>query len=105
MFFVNVIVLVWEGCCFEIEVLGFLDLMDDYWIVNWDWVCVICVFIYIVDENLVFWLDIDFMLIEMVRKNIVDKFFKVFMYLFLEKEYWESYFELIEEIKKVWEFL
>src|SRR5688572_27890949 len=105
MLLANAIALAREGCCFETEAPGLLDPMDDHRIVNRDWARVICVFIYIADENLALRLDIDPMLTETARKNTVDKFSKVFTYSLPEKEHWESYFELTEEIKKVRESL
>ncbi|EXA28431.1 hypothetical protein FOVG_19963 [Fusarium oxysporum f. sp. pisi HDV247] len=105
MLLANAIALAREGCCFELETPGLLDSMDNHKTVNRDWARVICVFIYLADEHLALRLDLEPLLPETSRKIVVDRFSKVFTRSLPEKEHWESYFELTEEMRKAREYL
>lgn len=105
MLLANAIALAQEGCCFEVEAPGLSECINNDKAVKRDWTHVICVFIYLADEHLALRLDLEPLLPEASRRIIVDRRSKVFTCTLPEKEHWESYFELTEEMRKSREYL
>ncbi|KAJ4129646.1 zinc finger transcriptional activator [Fusarium falciforme] len=105
MLLANAIALAREGCYFEIETRSLLDSINNDKTANRDWAHVICVFIYLADEHLALRLDLEPLLPESSRKIVVHRLSKMFTRALPEKEHWESYFELTEEMRKAREYL
>ncbi|KAJ6076999.1 hypothetical protein N7499_008980 [Penicillium canescens] len=102
MLLANAIALAQEGCCFEIETP---NLIDDEKTAERSWACVVCVFIYLIDEHLAIRLGLEPLLPEKSRSIVVHSFSKVFASALPERDHWESYFELTEEIRNTREYL
>ena len=105
MLLANAIALARESHCLEVETPDPLGSVDDDKTAKQDWAHVICVFIYLVDEHLALRLDLGPLLSETSRNNVINRASKVFANALPEKEHWESYFELTEEMRKAREYL